>query len=51
MKPGEIVDSEQIQQFICRSIASAHILELTARDLKAIQEATIACAKRASLDG
>ena len=51
LKPGEKIDSEQIQRFIRRSIASAHTLELTARDLKAIQEATTARAKRASLGG
>ena len=49
LKPGEIVDSEQIQRFIRGSIASAHKLELTTRDLKVIQEATTARAKRASL--
>ena len=51
LKPGEIIDSEQIQRFIRGSIASAHTLELIARDLKAIQEATTARAKRASLGG
>ena len=51
LKPGEIVDSEQIQRFICRSISSAHTLELTAWDLKAIQKTTTAWAKRASLGG
>ena len=51
LKPGEKIDSEQIQRFIRGSIASAHTLELTARDLKAIQEATTARAKRASLGG
>ena len=51
LKPGEKIDSEQIQRFIRGSIASGHTLELTARDLKAIQEATTARAKRASLGG
>ena len=51
LKPGEKIDSEQIQRFIRGSIASVHTLELTARDLKAIQEATTAREKRASLGG
>ena len=51
LKPEEIVDSEQIQRFICGSIASTYILELTIRNLIAIQEATIAQAKQASLGG
>ena len=42
LKTGEIVDSEQIQRFIRGSIASTHTLELTIRDLIAIQEATTA---------
>ena len=50
LKPGEIDDSEQIQYFICGSIASAFTLELTARNLIAIQEAITARTKRASLD-
>ena len=49
LKLGEIVDSEQIQWFIYRSIASSHIFELTAWDLKAIQETMTAWAKRANL--
>ncbi len=51
LKPGEKIDFEQIQRFIRRSIASAHMLELTAWDLKAVQEATTARAKRVSLGG
>ncbi len=51
MKPWEKIDPKQIQQFIRGSIASVYKLELTARDLKAVQEATTARAKRASLDG
>ena len=51
LKPGGKVDSEQIQRFIRGSIASAHTLELTARDFKAIQDATTARGKRASLVG
>ena len=51
LKREEIVNSKQIQWFISRSIASAHTLELTAWDLKVIQEATTAWAKRASLGG
>ena len=48
-KLEETVDSKQIQRFICRSIAYAYTLKLIAWDLKAIQEAIIAQAKRASL--
>ena len=40
-----------MQRFIRGSIASAHTLQLTARDLKAMQDATTARAKRASLGG
>ncbi len=49
LKPGEKIDSEQIQRFIHGSIASAHTLELTARDMKAVQEATTARANQTSL--
>lgn len=49
LKPGENIDSEQIQRFIRGSIASTYTLELTAGDLKAIQEATTAWAKRAQI--
>ena len=43
------IDPEQLQRFIRGSIASTHTLELTARDLEAVHEATTARAKRASL--
>lgn len=42
-----MVESEHVQRFIRGSIASPHTLELTARDVKAIQEATTTSAKRA----
>ncbi len=42
--PGA-VKPEQIQRFIRESIATAHTLELRARDRKAFQEATSARAK------
>ena len=51
LKPREKIDSQQRKRFIRGPIASAHTLELTARDSKAIQEATTARAKRASLGG
>ncbi len=50
LKLDEKIDPEQIKRFIQGSIATANKLELTARDLKAFQEATSARAKRASLN-
>ncbi len=51
LKLWEKIDPEQIQRFIRGSIASVHKLELTAQDLKAVQEATTDGAKCASLGG
>ncbi len=51
LKPWEKIDPKQIQRFIRRLIASAYILELTKQDLKAVPEATTACAKHASFGG
>ncbi|MCJ1464677.1 hypothetical protein MMC07_003290 [Pseudocyphellaria aurata] len=49
--PKAIIAPEQLQRFIKGSIANALKLELVDRDLKAIQEATAARQKRASLGG
>ena len=49
--PKDIINPEQLQRFIKGSIANAHKLELVDRDLKAIQDATNARTKRASLGG
>lgn len=51
LKQEEKIDFEEIQWFISGSIAFAHILKLIAWDLKAIQKATNARAKRTPLDG
>lgn len=51
LKPEEKIDSEEIQWFVHGSIAFAHTLELIAWDLKAMQEATTAWAKRTTLGG
>ena len=51
MGPKDIINPEQLQQFIKGSITMAHKLELADRDLKVIQDATNARKKRASLGG
>ena len=45
LKPEDKIDSKQIQRFIRGSIASARTLELTARDLKAVQPRQTGCSE------
>ena len=49
--PNDKLEVQQVERFVRGSVASAHALDLTARDLHAMQEAASSRQKRAVLGG